>query len=272
MNGSQLCKALHEGQRVYGTLIVSSSPQWPTAVQSLGLDFVFICTEHVALNRSELSWMCRAYSAMGLAPLVRIPSPDPYQACMALDGGAAGVIAPYVETPEQVSRLVGAVKYRPLKGKKLEEFLFSSKKLEPQLQKHIEENNRNNVLVVNIESVPAMEALDDILAVPGLDAVFIGPHDLTHSLGIPEQYDNPKYESAVEEILQKARAQNIGAGIHMCYPDSRGQEIEWIKGGANFVVHSADIKLLQSVLRNEIDNIKKAVGDDMNAEDVSIDI
>ena len=272
MNGYQICKALHEGKRVYGTLIVSNSPQWPVAVKSLGFDFVFICTEHVALNRLELSWMCRVYSEMSLAPLVRIPSPDPYQASMALDGGATGVIAPYVETPEQVYRLAGAVKYKPLKGKKLEDFLFNNKKLEPQLHKHIEENNKNNILVVNIESVPAMEALDDILAVPGLDAVLIGPHDLTHSLGIPEQYENPKYESAVEEIIQKARARNVGAGIHMCYPDPREQEIKWIKGGANFVVHSADIKLFQSVMRNEIDNIKKAVGDDIVAEDVSIDI
>ena len=216
--------------------------------------------------------MCRVYSQMGLAPLVRIPSPDPYQASMALDGGATGVIAPYIETPQQVSRLAGAVKYKPLKGRKLEEFLFNNQNLEPELHKHIAQNNKNNVLVANIESVPAMEALDEILAVPGLDAVLIGPHDLTHSLGIPEQYDNPEYKNAVEEIIQKARANHVGAGIHMCYPGSMAQEIAWVKGGANLVVHSSDISVFQSVMRDEIMALKKAVGDKTSVADVSINI
>ena len=273
MNGCELSKALHEGQRVYGTLLVSAGPQWPVAVRSLGLDFVFIDTEHVALDRSQLSWMCRAYGAMNLAPLVRITSPDPYQACTALDGGAAGVIAPYIETVEQVRRLAGAVKYRPLKGKKLASFLFNDEKLEPALLQQIEESNKSNVLIANIESVPAMEALDDILAVPGLDAVFIGPHDLTHSLGIPLQYNHPKYEAAVEEIIQKARARNVGAGIHACYPNSMEQEIKWVTGGANFVVHSGDIQVFTAAMKSDIDAIKKAVGDiSGSAEDADINI
>lgn len=275
MNGRELNKALHEGQRVYGTLIVSPSPHWPLAVASLGLDFVFIDTEHKALDRSQVAWMCRTYAAMGLAPLVRIPSPDPYQACMILDGGATGVIAPYVETVEQVRRLVGAVKYRPLKGKKLDGFLFNNEKLEPELQQHLEKNNKNNVLVVNIESVAAMEALDDILAVPGLDAILIGPHDLTHSLGIPEQYDNPKHMTAVKEIIQKARARHIGAGIHMGFSDPCGLELEkqWVADGGNLVVHSSDIQAFAAAMKSDLDAIREVVGDiSRSTENANINI
>ena len=116
MTGNELRGALHEGTYVYGTLIVSTSPHWVQAVQSLQLDFVFIDTEHIAIERQTLAWMCQAYTGIGVAPLVRIPSPDPYQACMVLDGGASGVIVPYVETPEQVEKLAGAVKMRPLKA------------------------------------------------------------------------------------------------------------------------------------------------------------
>ena len=93
MTGRKLGEALRNGQRVYGTLIVSPSPHWPALVSTIGLDFVFIDTEHIAIDRHELAWMCRAYGAMNLAPVVRFPSPDPYQACMVLDGGACGVVA-----------------------------------------------------------------------------------------------------------------------------------------------------------------------------------
>ena len=108
---------LRRADRLYGTLIVSPSPHWVPVVASLGLDFVFIDTEHIPLDREKLAWMCQAYHAVGLPPIVRITSPDPYEACVALDGGAVGIVAPYVETPEQVRELVGAVKKRPLKGR-----------------------------------------------------------------------------------------------------------------------------------------------------------
>jgi 4-hydroxy-2-oxoheptanedioate aldolase len=72
--------------------------------KSTGLDFVFIDTEHIPIDRVTLSWMCQAYRLADLAPMVRIPEPDAYQACMALDGGASGIVAPYVETAEQARR------------------------------------------------------------------------------------------------------------------------------------------------------------------------
>ncbi|MFN9432385.1 MAG: hypothetical protein ACK6DX_19845 [Acidobacteriota bacterium] len=77
MNGSQLRAALHQGRRVYGTLITTPSPHWPNAVQATGLDFVFIDTEHIPLDRMVVAWMCRTYSALGLAPIVRVTSPRP---------------------------------------------------------------------------------------------------------------------------------------------------------------------------------------------------
>ena len=86
MNGQELSTALRSGKCVYGTAIISPSPHWPKLVRKLNLDFVFIDTEHIAIDRDQLSWMCQTYAGIGLAPLVRIPKPDPYQACMVLDG------------------------------------------------------------------------------------------------------------------------------------------------------------------------------------------
>jgi 4-hydroxy-2-oxoheptanedioate aldolase len=76
-------------------------PHLPAAVKSAGADFVFIDAEHIAIDRTTLPWMRQTYRALGLAPIVRIPSSDPYQAIVALDNGASGDLAPYVETPEQ---------------------------------------------------------------------------------------------------------------------------------------------------------------------------
>jgi len=100
MTSVELKKSLHNGGPLFGTLIVSPSPFWPKVLGDCGLDFVFIDTEHIALDRSQVSWMCRTYAAMGLPPLVRTISPSPYEATMVLDDGAAGVVAPYIEQAE----------------------------------------------------------------------------------------------------------------------------------------------------------------------------
>ena len=271
MTPAALRHRLIAGETLFGTLIVSPSPRWPDVVRGCGLDFVFIDTEHIALDRAELSWMCQTYAALGLPPLVRIPAPDPYAATMVLDGGAAGVIAPYVETVEQVQALRGAVKLRPIKGQKLRQMLEGAK-VEPELKSYMDDDAKNRLLIINIESVPAIEALDEILAVPDLDAVLIGPHDLSYSLGVPEQWEHPKFLSACETIFRKARAANVGAGIH--FWGSMEQQVRFLKLGANMLIHSADIILFQQHLRTELEAIKKAAGlageNQVNRGDLSI--
>src|SRR5262245_22808813 len=157
MNGKELIKTLREGQRVYGTMIVSTAPHWPVAVKRAGADFAFIDTEHIAIDRTTLAWMCQTCRALGLAPLVRIPSPDPYQATVALDNGASGVLAPYIETPEQARRLRGAVKLRPLKGQVLEEVLNGERELEAAPSQYVPKRCTENVISLNIQTTPALE-------------------------------------------------------------------------------------------------------------------
>lgn len=251
---------LHTAERLFGTLIVSPSPHWVPVVARLGLDFVFIDTEHIPLDREKLAWMCQAYRAVGLPPIVRIIAPDPYEACVALDGGAVGVVAPYVETVEQVAALVGAVKKRPLKGHTLAHHLAGTP-LDPVLRAYVEKGAAARTLIVNIESAPALAALDAILAVDGLDGVLIGPHDLSTSLGVPEQYDHPKYLAACDEIISKARARGLGAGVHAVYPADRlAHEEHWARLGANFIVHAADIILFAEGLRRDLGELKQRLG------------
>jgi 2-keto-3-deoxy-L-rhamnonate aldolase RhmA len=261
MNGKELALALKRGDYVYGTAILSPSSIWPKVVASLNLDMVFIDTEHTPLNRETVSWMCLMYSVLNLAPIVRIPFPDPYQASMVLDGGATGVIAPYIETAEQVRQLVGAVKHRPVKGEKLQHLIRENQPFEPGLSNYINQQNQENILIVNIESVPALEALDEILSIEGLDAILIGPHDLSCSLGIPEQYHHSSFRQMVGAAIKKARAHNIGVGIHVWDAVGFDQEILWAKKGANFIMHSSDIMIFRDSLQKDIRRIKKSLGE-----------
>ena len=114
MKGRDVRKALHTGGLVYSTAVTAPSPRFPDLLRKAQVDFVFIDTEHIPLGRETLSWMCQAYAAIGIPPVVRVPSPDAYEAAKVLDGGAGGVIGPYVETADQARALVASARWRPL--------------------------------------------------------------------------------------------------------------------------------------------------------------
>lgn len=259
-----LLQKLQNGQNVYGTCFTSTSPMWPAALKKVGLDFVFIDTEHIPLDRAELAKMCQIFRALDITPIVRIPSPDPFLACQVIDGGALGVVAPYLESVTQIRELVGGVKYRPLKGEVLHQYLHEGVEMPTELAQYIANHNAANICIANIESVPALERLDDLLSVKGLDAVFIGPHDLSVSLGLPEQYDHPVFEEAVRTIIHKTRAHGLAIGIHFSLEPER--QIKWINEGANIVVHSFDIALFTQRLRHDLSVIKQAVGDAVQSD------
>lgn len=258
MNSIELKEKLKLGEKIYGTAIVSPSAMWPAVVKNAGLDFVFIDTEHVPLGRETVANMCNTYSALGLPPIVRIPSPDPYVACTILDGGAAAILAPYVESVEQVKQLVGATKYRPIKGEKLKQMLDNPRKIDSKLKSYVDDRCKNNLLFINIESQPAVDNLAELLSVPGIDGVIIGPHDLSCSMGIPEEYNNPIFEEAVTNIIQECNAKNLGVGIHLS--EEPEQQIKWAKVGANIILHSSDISLFNKMLTSDISKIKEKLG------------
>ncbi|GAB3257539.1 aldolase/citrate lyase family protein [Larkinella harenae] len=266
-SNSTLLQKLREGQNVYGTCITSTAPMWPVTLQRAGLDFVFLDTEHIPLDRAELARLCQIFRAYQITPIVRIPKPDPFLACQVIDGGAVGVIAPYLESTDEVLGLVGATKYRPLKGERLNQYLSGKVPMPDDLRQYLETHNAGNICIANIESVPALERLDDLLSVPGLDAVFIGPHDLSVSLGVPEQYDHPEFKAAVRKIIHTTRAKGLSVGIHFSLSPER--QIEWVKEGVNIIVHSFDLALFGQRLRSDISTIKAAVGDQSAADDAS---
>ena len=105
-----------------------------------------------------------------------------------------------------------------------------------------------------------MEKLDQILAEPGLDGVIIGPHDLSISLGLPEQYHDPQFEDAVGQIIAGSRKKGLSVGIHLS--GEAQLQIKWAKAGANIIMHSSDLALFQQRLKEDIKAIRCALKDD----------
>jgi len=264
-----LPEILRRADVAYGTLMVSSHPAFTTAASGCGLDFVFVDTEHVPLDRDELAQMCQTYSALGLPPLVRIPKADPVLARAVMDAGACGVVASYCETVEQVHDLRRAVKMKPLQGELLELAMSDPAKFEeenPKTAAFIKERNAHVALVLNIESRAAIRDLDKLLAVPGVDGVLIGPHDLSCSLGVPEDFASDEFQQAIKTIFEKARAAGVGAGIHQGMPPTTpGMTPEfaskWISEyGCNVYVHAADVNLFSTQLKTHLSQIQTSTG------------
>ncbi len=270
MKKDNLISRLQAGQNVYGTCITSTAPMWPAVIAGTGVDFVFIDTEHIPLDRAELAALCQHFRALNVTPVVRIPRPDPFLACQVIDGGAIGVVAPYLEKKEQFLELTGAVKFRPLKGEKLENVLSGKESLSADLENYVRQYNHGNLFIANIESVPAVDHLDELLSTPGLDGVFIGPHDLSVSMGLPEQYDHPDFEEVVKIIIHKTRSKGLHIGIHFSLEPER--QIQWIREGVNMIIHSFDIALFRQKLLADLKIIRQGAGDatDTGSEDALV--
>lgn len=264
MDKKALITKLQSGKKVYGTCITSTSPFWSGVAAGCGIDFVFIDTEHIPLDRSDLANLCQHLRALNVTPIVRVPQPDAFLACQAIDGGAIGIVAPYLEKIEQLKTMIGAVKLRPLKGEILERVLHNETSLSNELENYVNKYNEGNLFIANIESVPAVNRLDELLSMPGLDAVFIGPHDLSVSMGLPEQYDHPEFEKVVRNIIHMARKKGIHIGIHFSLEPER--QIQWIKEGINIIVHSFDIALFKEKLQADLKIIRQGAGDEVSGE------
>ncbi len=238
MDGKTLKKALNNQQRVCGSMFsVVRVGSGDARLDEMDLDFVIVDNEHSPFNRAETAqWMTRLKDAQ-IAPFVRVPIPASHYITMALDAGAQGILAPYIETVAQVKEAVGACKWLPLKGEAVGRIVEKGEFPSPETQAYLTQRNENNVLVIGIESVKAMENLEDLLAVPGVDAAFVGPNDLSIQLGVPAQYQHPTYIAAVDRIMGVCQKMNMPLVIHFF---EHAMSDPFIQKGIFFVLFGSD--------------------------------
>ena len=260
MNGEELKARTRAGGIVYGTMLsVARNPRWAATIAGLGLDYVIIDSEHAPRDRGEIADLLAGLRGVDVVPIVRIPIPDSHYVTMALDAGAQGILAPYCETPDEVREVVGATKWRPLKGELVRRAVEQGEFPSDASRQYLANRNRDNVCIIGIESVPAMEALDDIVAIEGVDAIFVGPNDLSISLGVPDQYDHPDYEAALRTIIATCQSRKLPVLIHHQTADLTQK---WLREGARFVLHCTETRAVHNAFRADFTAIR-AVGEEV---------
>lgn len=201
-----------------------------------GFDVVVIDAEHGAGDGLELEHHIRAADSAGIDTVVRVGSPDPLGILRALDAGATGVIVPHVNSMSDARAAVDAAHYPPKGARSLAMSTRAGRHSTGTIAEHIERARRSTVVIVQIEDSKAVEAAGDIAATPGVDAVWLGPGDLSMSLGQPGDLSHPTVAAAVDEIV--ARIGAASAATLCVIVDDEGDIPAWQKRGASIALFS----------------------------------
>ena len=251
-----LRKKLAGGGLAVGCMLVEvRQPSIMTILANAGFDWVIIDNEHGPFSVETIADLSRAGRAAGVTPIVRIPELTYAHVTQALDGGAQGIMLPRVTARAQVEQCVGFMKYPPLgrrgavlarghtgfRGGPLSEVLAAF--------------NQETFLVVQIETREAVEGLDDILSVPGVDAALVGPTDLSLSLGVPGSTDSPVLVGAIERALEACVRHKVIPAIHT---NDVGMTAAWAKRGMRLVSINSEVGLLTAGAKTAITAIREA--------------
>lgn len=203
---------LKVGKASVGTWICMGNPDVSEQLAMLGFDWLTFDLEHGSMTIPDVQRMMQAMSNTDCIPLARVPVNEPVYFKWVLDAGARGVVVPYVNTREEAIDAVRACKYPPQGirgcGPRRASRYYSS------LTEYVKNANEDILIVIMIETQTALDNIDEILSVPGVDAVFVGPTDLSLSLNIFEQIDHPKFKSAISRILDVCRRHGVAPGMH----------------------------------------------------------
>lgn len=248
-------KRLLAGEVVIGSWISSASPIVAELMADAGFDFLCIDVEHSAVDLAHVQQIFQAIAAGNprCAPLVRLHGVDYALVKRFMDAGARGVVAPLVTTAAEVQVLLNAVKYPPLGNRGVG--YCRANRYGRTLPTEFAQANDLNLVAVQIEHIDAVNALDEILGVEGVDAAFIGPYDLTASMGITAEFDHPDYLKAKNRILEACRRHGVAPGIHVVQPDHDALRLA-IEEGYRLIAYSLDITILGAGCDQAVANIK----------------
>ena len=255
MNGRTLKDKLIKGETVYGTMLQhASNPAMVDFLPPNALDFVIVTAEHNALDVADFLPVRYALAAKGIACLARTHSRDPDDVSKVCDS-YDGVVVPYVEDFEHAKRLAAAAVYRPLKGKALDQVLAGGDWPSEATRKYVTEIRcPDTVFMPMIESVEGVKNLDLICSIPGVDSVFVGPNDLTVSMGIPNEYDHPDLIAMLQKIIDIGNRHHVAAG---CWFGTTEQAVRTMRQGARLVVYANDALILRNAMDSAFTELRK---------------
>jgi len=212
MKENRLKRQLAAGHLAVGTFCIIPNATVVEALGVAGLDFVILDTEHGPLSIETCEDLVRAADVSGTTPIIRVSRNQEDLILRALDIGAGGVQVPQCGSAEDAERIVRAAKYHPRGERGVSIFTRAGGYVGS--PHHTETCNREQLVVVHIEGVNGVDNLDDVLAVDGIDVIFLGPYDLSQSLGITGQVDHPRVRETLASCAAKCRAAGRWVGSY----------------------------------------------------------
>lgn len=236
---------LRRGDPLIGTIVAIGSTDAVEVLAASGFDWLFIDAEHSPLSPATVQQMVLA--ARDVPCVVRLPANDEVFLKQALDAGAAGIIVPLVNSAAEAASVVRRAKYPPqgMRGVGTSRALGYGYGIAD----YVARANRETVVIVQAEHIEAVQAIDDIVAVPGLDGIFVGPFDLSASMGKPGLVNDPDVVAAIDKVAAAARRAGLPLGYFGVSPETVGP---WMARGFSFVACGVDLMMLGMKARETV--------------------
>ena len=257
MGANQIKSTLHKGEILIGTFVMEFSvSSVATLLASAGADFIVVCMEHTTFTIETVGRIIRAARGSNLPSIVRPPALERHFVSRALDAGASGLMVPRIESRRDVENITAWAKYAP-EGDRGVAFGIAHtdygdfRKLDG--VEYTKQANEEILIIGQIETARAVENIDEILASGGLDAIFIGPYDLSTSLGISGQLDHPLVVASIEKVIAKAKTYDIILGSYVNDFESGRR---WADAGVQLIACGNDAFLLTCKFAEEHQKFK----------------
>src|SRR5512134_3434634 len=247
MRESTVKKSLAAGGKAFGSMVFEFfTPGMPRILANAGAEFALYCMEHTGTGFEALKPQFSLCRALGVVPLVRVPGTEYDFIARALDCGALGVMVPLVDDAEEARFIVSCTRYPP-EGRRGAAFGFAHDDYEGgSVVDKIRIAHERTLVMCLIETEAGIRNVDEIAAVPGVDVLWLGHFDLTNFLGIPAQFDHPKFVDAVDRLV--AAAKKHGKVLGLLAADETWSRSYWARGFRIFAV-GVDAHLLQGAIR-----------------------
>lgn len=228
---------LASGKTVFGCFIRYAEPAFTEFVAMQGWDFLVFDTEHGTLQPSDVEGLSRAAELRSVTPIARVTANQAHIILRLLDTGIHGVHVPWVDTVEGVEQAVRAVKYHPRGQRGLAGSRASDWGMYESIADYTQRANRETSVVVHIETMDAVDAIEDFVAIDGVDVLFIGPTDLSHSLGHPGDTSHPEVVDAMDRVADAVVGSDKALGI---FAGTAAVAQQWIGKGARYLATGVD--------------------------------
>jgi 2-keto-3-deoxy-L-rhamnonate aldolase RhmA len=245
---------LRQGGVALGTMVFEfSSPGLPAVLATTGVDFVVYDMEHSGFGIETIKGLMAGNRGSEVVPLVRVPAAEYHFIARVLDAGAHGVMVPMVESRAQAERIVQAARYPPVGRRGAAFGVAHDDYREGDVAEKIRQRNERTLVIAQIETEAGLMQAEEIIGVPGLDVAWVGHFDLTLSMGIPAQFDHPRFLAAMEEIVAVCRRHGVTPGV---MATDVATAARWLDQGFRALAYSGDIWLLAAALRQGVSQLE----------------